>query len=185
MHCSPVGQATNLQPNLMNSPLYQHQVNQNQQQVLRSRSPPRVPYAPAYFTGIDVVAAVAPRPRRVFDRSPSTSPPVAGTTGRSPQKSPSWCQQEGTGQQPASSSGFGGQADGAVPISSGAFSKRAQGQGPNRQLRFNESHLQASQTNDEKDKKKSGPPIRGFGNKNIYFIYYKQVQNCSSNNSSI
>ncbi|CAL8089015.1 unnamed protein product [Orchesella dallaii] len=154
MHCSPVGQA---QHHSVASPNYQ--------QV--QRSPPRQQYLPTYFTGIDhLVAAVPARPRRVFERSPSTSPPATGGGSRSPQsKSPtSWFQQEGVQQ----TGGFTGQVESTSPTS-GGYAIRGQAQMPNRQLRFTDTqHFQDIQAAEEKEKaKRSGPPVRGFENNNI------------------
>ncbi|ODM97520.1 Nucleoporin NUP53 [Orchesella cincta] len=152
MHCSPVGQT---QHHAVASPSYQ--------QI--QRSPPRPHYLPTYFTGIDhLVASVPARPRRVFERSPSTSPPVAGGASRSPQsKSPtSWFQQEGGQLQPTS---FGGPAESTSPTSGSYAISRGQVPMPNRQLRFTDTqHFQDLQAAEEKEKaKRSGPPVRGFG----------------------
>lgn len=150
MHCSPIGQ-----PQTAGSPLYQ------QQQMHRSpgnNPPPR--HMPAYLTGIDLMATVQPRQRRVFDRSPSTSPPApSGSGGRSPQsKSPNtWNQPESV--QSGGGQGFG--SPGQIDANTGLYRKRMQGQGPSRQLRFQESQI--VQETDEKEKRRSGPPIIGFG----------------------
>ncbi len=154
MHCSPIGQG---QPQPVGSLPYQ--------QVHRSpvNNPQQRPHhLPAFLTGVDLVASVPSRPRRVFERSPSTSPPAPGSGGRNFQsKSPSsWTQQDAA--QP-SSAGYSshGQMEGANAMS-GGYTKRTQGQGPSRQLRFNESQI--AQHAEEKEKtKRSGPPIRGFG----------------------
>lgn len=154
MHCSPVGAGGPGHPIHVGGLPYQQQIHRSPH-----NSPPRPQYIPAFLTGVDTVAAVAPRPRRMFERSPSTSPVAAGS--RSPQsKSPGW---DITGRKEAthqSSSGFGNPAE-VAHQGGGIYGKRGQVQG--RQLQFTEGQSVLNATNGEKEKKKNGPPICGFG----------------------